>query len=345
MPKSIVRAAAGLAALALAAPAAAQGPALSTKDVLDKDFRTLMEWFPGRFDNDLQVMFDKDLNVPEEARNGRVHSIFRPVTLPAFGENIFYVEQYADGNPDAIYRQRIYRFTNDHARGAAKLEIFAPSPEQAAAMKGAWRDPSKLAGLTPANMTLHPGCEVYWRRQENQFIGSMTPNACRVASRRSGRNLVITDDLVLTKDAIWIRDQAVDETGAYVYGNKAGVHHKLNRARPFLCWTFVLRGASHGDSGVGNQNWQILRDVWIHDQGGRATIRTDEPTPREFQLRLRNVEWPYGTNRPSLTLYVHQAGDDRALSYAWADPRGERVGLNLRWIQASCTLTPGAEFR
>lgn len=330
---------------ALTGPASAQAPALSARDVLAKDFRTMMEWFPGRFDNDLQVMFDKDLNTPADARNGRIHSIFAPVTLPAFGENVFYVEQYADNNPDAIYRQRIYRFTADHERNAIKLEIFAPSPEQAAAIKGAYRDPAKLAGLAPANMTLYPGCEVYWRRQENQFVGTMTPGACRVASRRSGKTLVITDDLVLTKDAIWIRDQAVDEAGAYVYGNKAGVHHKLMRARGFLCWSFVLRGASHGDSGQGNQNWQVLRDVWIHDQGGTATIRTDEAPSREFYLKLRNVEWPYGTNRPSLTLYVHEAGNDRALSYAWADPRGERVGVNLRWIQASCTMTPGSEFR
>jgi CpeT/CpcT family (DUF1001) len=326
-------------------PLFAQTPALSQKDVLEKDFRLLLQWFPGRYDNDLQVMFDKDTNQPQEARNGRVHSIFAPVALPAFGEHVFYVEQYSENNPDAIYRQRLYRFTRDDSENATKLEIFAPSPEQAARMKGAWRGPERLSGLTPQNMTLYPGCEVWWRRQDNQFVGSMKKDACRVASPRSGRNLVITDDLVLTDRSIWIRDTAVDDTGAYVYGNKAGVHHKLVKARAFRCWSFVLRGAKHGDSGQGNQNWQVFRDILIHDQGGTATVNTDETPPRAFFLKMRNVEWPYGTNRPSLTLYVHQAGDDRAVSYAWADEGAERVGVNLRWLQASCTLTPGDIFK
>jgi hypothetical protein len=335
--------------LPIASSHAQPGPPaqLSARNVLDKDMRTLLEWFPGRYDNDLQVYFDGELKTPEANRNGRIHSIFAPVTLPAFGANVFYVEQYSDGDPTKIYRQRIYRFTPDYTENAVKLEIFAPSPEQALAMKGAYGDPSKLASLTPANMTLYPGCEVFWRRQENQFIGYMKQGACRVASRRSGKTLVITDDLVLTQNAIWIQDQAVDEAGAYVYGNRAGIPHKLNKARPFTCWTSVLRGASHGTTGVGiPESWTFDRGGWIHDQGGELVVKTDETPAREFYIRLRNVEWPYGTNRPSLTMYIHEKGNPRAISYSWADEGATRVGINLRWIQASCTLAgPERTFR
>ena len=55
---------------------------------------------------------------------------------------------------------------------------------------------------------------------------------------------------------------------------------------------------------------------------------------------MRNVTWPYGSNRPSLVPYAYRSGEDRAVSYAWADPSAERIGINLRWMQASCTLTP-----
>jgi hypothetical protein len=317
--------------------AAAPAP-ITSRNVLDKDMSLMLEWFPGRYDNDLQVYFDGELNTPQENRNGRIHSIFAPVTLPAFGPNTFYVEQYADGDPTKIYRQRIYRFSADYAENAVKLEIFAPSPEQATAMVGAYGDPSKLAALIPANMTLYPGCDVYWKRQENQFHGYMKPRACRVASRRSGKTLIINDDLVLTDHSIWIADQAVDEAGAYVYGNKAGIAHHLNKARPFTCWTSVLRGASHGTTGVGiPESWTFDRG-WIHDQGGELAVKTDETPAREFYIRLRNVEWPYGTNRPSLTMYIHEKGNPRAISYSWADEGATRVGINLRWIQASCTL-------
>jgi hypothetical protein len=161
-----------------------------------------------------------------------------------------------------------------------------------------------------------------------------------VRSQRSGRTLIINDDLVLTPQALWIKDVARDDTGAWVYGNRAGVPHKLRKARGFSCWTAVLRGAQHGDSGQGNSSWQFQRGGWIHDQGGELTLTTDETPARSFYLRLRQVEWPYGTNRPSLTLYVHEAGNPRALSYSWADEGASRVGINLRWLQASCTLDP-----
>lgn len=316
----------------------------TVQDVLAKDMRLLMEYFPGRYDNDLQVYFDGELNTPEIERNGRIHSIFAPVTLPAFGPNMFYVEQYSDNNPSKVYRQRLYRFSIDVAEKAIKLEIFAPSLAQAAAIKGAYQDATKLADLNPNNMTLYPGCEVYWRRQEQQFIGSMKPDTCRVKSQRSGKTLVITDSLVLSNRSLSILDQAVDESGAYVYGNKANVPHKLNKARAFTCWTSVLRGAKHGDTGIGAESWTFERG-WIHDQGGELAIKTDETPTREFYLRLRLAEWPYGTNRPSLTLYVHEKGNPRAVSYSWADEGANRVGINLRWLQASCTIAgPERQF-
>lgn len=120
---------------------------------------------------------------------------------------------------------------------------------------------------------------------------------------------------------------------------------KLRRARPFVCWTAVLRGAKHGDTGEGArpEDWDFRRGLWLHDQGGRATVTTDETPARAIELRMRRVEWPSGPNRPSLTLYVHAAGSDRALSYAWGEENAERLGINLRWIQVSCTYTPGAE--
>jgi len=97
----------------------------------------MMDYFPGRYDNDLQVYFDGELKTPEAERNGRIHSIFAPVSLPAFGPNIIYVEQYSDNDPSKIYRQRLYRFSADHKENAIRLEVFVPSSQQALEIKGA----------------------------------------------------------------------------------------------------------------------------------------------------------------------------------------------------------------
>ena len=136
--------------------------------------------------------------------------------------------------------------------------------------------------------------------------------------------------LAKSDDEFWITSRRGD----------AVIEARLRRARPFECWTAILRGASHGDSGEGMQDWDFRRGVTLHDQGGEAELMTDEETPRRIRLRLRNVDWPYGTNRPSLTLYVLEGDSDRAVSYAWNEGNAERIGINLRWIQASCTHTP-----
>ncbi len=102
----------------------------------------------------------------------------------------------------------------------------------------------------------------------------------------------------------------------------------------FTCWVAVMRGAEHGDSGAGMDDWDFRSNVVLHDQGGEAEIESDD---RKVRLKLRDVDWPYGERRPSLTLYVHEGDDDRAVSYAWTGGGEERIGINLRWLQASCT--------
>lgn len=310
--------------------------------VLEKDFALMMQWFPGRYDNSLQVFWEPSLNVAEEDRHERIHSIFKPVDLPGFPGETFYVEQYLDGDPSKIYRQRVYDFSVDPVEDAIRLKIYTPGNPKALA--GAHRNPDLLKGLRPEDLSTRAGCDVFWKRQANQFLGYMKEGACRYQSKRLGAEIVISDDLVLTENEIWIKDRAETVAGEYVFGNKADVAHKLRKIRPFKCWAGILRGAKHGDSGKGQNDWDFRTGLWFHDQQGEINLTTDETPSREIKLRLRRVEWPTGNNRPSLTLYVHEGGSDRATSYAWAEYNANRVGLNLRWIQASCTHDPSGLY-
>ena len=108
----------------------------------------------------------------------------------------------------------------------------------------------------------------------------------------------------------------------------------LRRARPVTCWGSVRRDKPKAD---GSEDWTFQPRLKIHDQGGRARIGGDGA--REAVIRMRNVVWPSGNNRPSLVLYIHTPdAPDHAVSYAWADPGAARIGINLRWVQASCTV-------
>jgi len=168
--------------------------------VLDKNFRIMMEWFPGVYDNQEQVYFEAEQGVDEALRHERIHHVFEPVELPAFGDHVFYVQQHLNDDPAQIYRQRIYSFRPDYEEGAIRLTIYIPN--DATALVDAHLDVTKLSGLTPEQTRVLPGCDVFWRRQENHFVGYMEPDACSYVSTESGQRIIFNDDLLLTEEAL-----------------------------------------------------------------------------------------------------------------------------------------------
>lgn len=115
-----------------------------------------------------------------------------------------------------------------------------------------------------------------------------------------------------------------------------GITTKLRRARPATCWGAVLKKTRKPDGG---EDWHGARQLMLHDQGGRVRLGGGATGAPEATLKMRNVVWPSGPNRPSLVLYVlTPEGGERAVSYSWADKDAKTVGINLRWMQASCTI-------
>jgi hypothetical protein len=117
----------------------------------------------------------------------------------------------------------------------------------------------------------------------------------------------------------------------------AGQTTELRRSRPVICWVAILKEKPKAD---GTEDWYFQRDVLLHDQGGRAQAGGGDTGAPELVIRVRNVTWDKGSaNKPAVTLYVHKPEKpDRAEAYSWAAPESSRVGINLRWMQAGCTL-------
>ena len=110
----------------------------------------------------------------------------------------------------------------------------------------------------------------------------------------------------------------------------------LRRARTATCWGASPKAVKKPD---GSEDWVGARDLKLHDQGGRISFGGGSTGAPAVVLRLRNVIWPSGPSRPSLVLYVHTPdAPDKAVSYSWADPSAKMIGINLRWMQASCTI-------
>ena len=272
---------------------------------LNKDFAELVEHFEGHWNNDRHVFFAEDAGMDLSPIAPRQHiSIARVDVEDESDVVVFQANRTVDGEAPAS----LYHSFSIVADKAVIMQTMSPS----------------LAADDA------PRCNVKWRRDGAQFHGRAGGEGCeRLFPRTEGEgDLSVT--MTLSERDFWVRSMR----GAAV------TEARFRQARPFECWTAILRGASHGDSGEGMRDWDFRRGVTLHDQGGEAELMTDEETPRKIRLKLRNVDWPYGTNRPSLTLYIMEGDSDRAVSYAWNEGDAERIGINLRWIQASCTHTP-----
>jgi hypothetical protein len=113
----------------------------------------------------------------------------------------------------------------------------------------------------------------------------------------------------------------------------------LRLAREVTCWGTTPKAQKKAD---GSEDWYFVPGLKMHDQGGRVRFGGGTSGAPEVILRMRNVIWASGTNRPSVVLYVHTPADpERAVSYVWGDPDVGRLGVNLRWMQASCTISKG----
>lgn len=303
--------------------------ASSTAASLEQDLDVMMSWFAGEFDNHLQFVEEQEADSPPEQPHEWIHSIFAPVDLPQFGSHVFYVEQYTDGDPAKIYRNRLYSFTINDERQEIQLTILSFADSDA--VVGAYRDPAKLAALGPDDVRTIPGCEVYWKRESaDRFIGYMPDGACRVPSRRSGKTIIIDDDLLLTRDEIWIGDRAEDEDGNWVFGNRAGIPHKLRRSRDFGCWAVVM--AKDTDA------WGApARGLVLHDQGGHAEISSGGAAPTTYRLELEQRVYRGERDIEVLKLAVYEEGKDESLAYTWSEPTSTNIGMNLRWFQAGCS--------
>lgn len=251
-----------------------------------EDLATLLN---GRFDNELQVFFEKDQKDAPKIARKRAH---------------WWIQKQGDGGAFQVW------LSETAESGNRRHYIFGLLAEGKSWSMSAAQGDSRVLE-----------CTVTWTAAQNGFDGQPKGKDC---------------------DELFPGTLKLSAEGLEAGRGDAMAADMFKRVRPFECWVAVLRGAKHGDDGkdAKDTDWFFKRGVWLHDQGGQATVRTDETPARDLRLRLRRVAWPSGPNRPSLTLYVLGEKDERALSYAWSEFDAERLGVNLRWMQASCTHAP-----
>lgn len=297
---------------------------------LDTDFALFLDWFAGEYDNNEQVWQQRENGLAEDALHERIHHRFVPVSIPSLGEHVFFVLQTMNDDLDEVYRQRIYSFELDPDEAAIRLTIYRTENE--ADYADAWRDPSLLDELTVDELSTVPGCEVFWRFNGEYFDGTMKERACHFTSRRSGKEIYITDNLRLTDSEIWIGDKAEDADGNYVFGRDEP--HVNRKVRRFKGWMGVRK--SRVDPNYEGDDMFFVGGFSIHNEGGRQSILDDDGQPTGYGIELAQLTYQ-NTRVPILKLGVIDETTGKTLVYSWTSTDASRIGINVRWFQAGLT--------
>lgn len=297
---------------------------------LETDFARFLAWFTGEYDNNEQVWQQRENGLEGDDLHERIHHRFVPVLLPELGEHVFFVLQTMNDKIDEVYRQRIYSFDLVPEQDAIRLTIYRMEDE--AIYADAWQDPALLEGLSPDALTTVAGCEVFWRYNGEYFDGTMKDRACHFTSKRSGKEIYITDTLRLTDSEIWIGDKAEDADGNYIFGRDEP--HVNRKVRRFKGWMGVRK--SRVDPSYTGDDMFFAGGFTIHNEGGRQSILDDAGNPTGYGIELAQLTYQ-NTRVPILKLGVIDEKTGKTLVYSWSSTDASRVGINVRWFQAGLT--------
>ena len=168
-----------------------------------------------------------------------------------------------------------------------------------------------------------PLCPVWWTRDAAQF------NAAGDADCNESINSPAA--LALGEQQFWWTPRGA--SGAAV---------KLHRARQFTCYADIP-----GVGGGRDIPYTRYDNLSLHDQGAETWFVDKDG--RNLGLRLFNVDWPINNydgyfTRDSLVIYVIEKLDDGSTKehgYAFTLPEANRIGINLKWLLASCFMISG----
>lgn len=175
------------------------------------DYATLSSWLAGSFSSERQSKEDPSYF------DIRLH--MTPIWQARSDGQWLYVEQARSDSLDQPYRQRVYCLLD--RGGEFESRVYELPGDEPLKFAGAWRDPAKLAGVTPEQLKLKDGCSIFLKRlPDGSFQGSTRGTGC--VSTRQGAAYT-TSEVTLSADRLASWDRGWDKDGKQVWGAvKAG---------------------------------------------------------------------------------------------------------------------------
>lgn len=306
---------------------------IAQSDPNARDLVKLTEWFEGEFDNDSQVWYENRYSWkgnPEE-RHNRMHSIHTKIDAPALGKNVFYVEEFLDGDPTKISRQRIVSFTSNAPETSMTMTIYFL--KEAKKYVGAHKQSEILKGIGETDLFGVDGCDVIFQREGEQYHGSMLPKACVFGESKLRRYSV--HDIIISENQYWRIDRTfLLENDQFHKGHPTPEPHKMRKAKFYNCDIAYYEKAYYMPS----DKDQKFKSIKIHNQGGMEWFE-NKIDGKKYGFQIRDKQYPFYEDGSDFTmLRFIQEGEKASKLIIIADPEAKTLSFQMGWASASCKL-------
>lgn len=230
-------------------PSTASSTGAAKSAVLER----FLSWFRGDFDNCDQASDDRrpENGISFRNRHQQIHCRLQPLPQSDFApadESVIFATYWYNGNPDLVYRRRVYSVKqssesteNGEDRSLLDMAIYKMSYlHEMKVMSAAGRlENIELGSLSDSTLYEHlDAARILWRfvdgphdgdgflSNEPHFIATMPTGGFVAAS-----GFRYEDELVLTKEDLWVCEQVYSPEGNLVGGNAELIPHKMRRVR------------------------------------------------------------------------------------------------------------------
>lgn len=272
------------------------------KAILSKNLESLLALLVGEYTNDAQVFFAPEIDGDKDA--AKIFVNIKDNQSKNNEEGDISLKYQLNNENGKTIRYRKWQLSLDIGEFAIRVKQYDIDP------------------IKTENMTYLKNCDILFQARGQGFTGRLEKNCKQTLN--DGRIIDLLERHELDNKSWEISDLSTDGQKRQVFGNLDGFPTIYKKASYYVCWA-----GNYGQNASSTKT-----DILIHNQGGEAKLNLGG---KNIRLRLREIEWPYGNNRPSLTLYLLTGNDDFAQIYSWADYGAQRIALSYGDIQASCT--------
>jgi CpeT/CpcT family (DUF1001) len=180
--------------------------------VQELDLAQMMRWLPGTYSNVAQ--HDADVKAGKPPHEALAIAIV-PIDSPIMGPHTFYLQEMAADDPRRVMLQLVVTFELID-RGKIK-ESLATLVEPRR-----WRDgqlnPELFTAMVVEDLVPMSGCDLFWTRSGEGFVGANEPLRCHAASHTSeaaARTQLVAE---LRSTEFALSEQSYDANGALLQG-------------------------------------------------------------------------------------------------------------------------------